>query len=76
MAELWGILSALQFATEKGYSKVILESDSIVVVDLIVKRCPDNHPCASIISSINCLKMQEWEISLQHTYRQANQVAN
>ncbi|MCI34447.1 ribonuclease H protein, partial [Trifolium medium] len=61
MAELWGILSALQLATEKGYRKVILESDSTVAVDLIVKGCPDNRLCASIISSINRLKMQEWE---------------
>ncbi|MCI20290.1 ribonuclease H protein, partial [Trifolium medium] len=61
MAELWGILSALQLAKEKGYRKVILESDSTVAIDLIVKDYPDNHPCATIVSFINRLKMQEWE---------------
>jgi ribonuclease HI len=76
MAELWGILSALQLVTEIGYRKVILESDSAVTIDLIMKGCPDNHPCATIVSFINRLKMQEWEVTFQHTYRLANQVAN
>jgi ribonuclease HI len=76
MAELWGILSALQMAQEKGYQKVIVETDSVHAVDLLGKGCPPNHPCASIVSRINRLKMQEREIIFQHTYRQANQVAN
>jgi hypothetical protein len=76
MAELWGILSALQLVTEIGYRKVILESDSAVTIDLIMKGCQDNNPCATIVSFINRLKMQEWEVTFQHTYRQANRVAN
>ncbi|MCI17164.1 ribonuclease H protein, partial [Trifolium medium] len=56
MTELWGILSALQAATEKGYRKVCFESDSAVAIDLIEKGCPQNHPCASIVSRINRLK--------------------
>jgi ribonuclease HI len=76
MAELWGILSALQFVQEKGYQKIVIETDSVTVVDLMVKGCPPNHPCASIVSRINRLRMQEREIIFQHTYRQANQVAN
>ncbi|WJX29889.1 hypothetical protein P8452_18486 [Trifolium repens] len=76
MAELWGILSALQVIQENGYQKVIIETDSVTAVDLIVKGCLPNHPCASIVSRINRLKMPEMEIIFQHTYRQANQVAN
>jgi coenzyme F420-reducing hydrogenase gamma subunit len=63
-------------AQEKGYQKVVVETNSVHVVDLLVKGCPPNHPCASIVSRINRLKMQEREVTFQHTYRQANQVAN
>jgi ribonuclease HI len=40
MAELWGILTALHIASEKGYNKLLIESDSTVAVDLIIKGNP------------------------------------
>ncbi|MCI02465.1 ribonuclease H protein, partial [Trifolium medium] len=61
MAELWGIFPTLQIASKQGYCKILLESDSATAIDLIVKGCPQNHPCAPIISLINRLKMQKWE---------------
>jgi hypothetical protein len=42
----------------------MFELDSAIAVDLIVKGCPSNHPCSSISTRINCLKMQDWEVSL------------
>jgi ribonuclease HI len=76
MSELWGILSALQVAKEKGFTRVMFESDSATIVDLIVKECPPNHPYSSIITRIDRLKMQDWEVSFHRIYRQANQIAN
>jgi hypothetical protein len=60
----------------KDLTRVMFESDSAIVVDLMLKGCPRNHPCEAIITCINRLKMQDWEVSFQHTYRQVNQVAN
>ncbi|MCI17863.1 non-LTR retroelement reverse transcriptase-like [Trifolium medium] len=34
------------------------------------------HPCASIVSLINRLKMRSWQVQFHHIYRQANQVAD
>ncbi|MCH83633.1 putative ribonuclease H protein, partial [Trifolium medium] len=66
---------ALQAAKENGFNRVMFESDSVIDVDLIVKGCPPNHSCSSIVSRINRLKMQECEVSFHHIYRQANQIA-
>jgi hypothetical protein len=43
---------------ENGYRKVCLNSDSAVAIDLIENVCPQNHPCISIVSRINRIKMQ------------------
>jgi ribonuclease HI len=76
MVELMGILSTFQVAMENGYRQVCLESDSTVAIYRIEKSCPQNHPFASIVSRINRLKMQEWMVSFQHIYMQANHVVD
>ncbi|PNX98086.1 ribonuclease H [Trifolium pratense] len=73
--ELWGMLTTLQLAWDKGFRLVNLESDSMLAVSLVVKGCPPTHPCYSIVALINCLKMRDWQVSVNHIYRQANQVA-
>jgi ribonuclease HI len=59
MSELWGILFALQVAKEKGFNRIMFESDPTIAVYLIVKGCPSNHPCSSIVTRIDRLKMQD-----------------
>jgi ribonuclease HI len=59
MSELWGILSALQVAKEKGFNRIMFESDSAIAMDLIIKGCPSNHPCSPIVTRIDLLKMQD-----------------
>ncbi|PNX99881.1 ribonuclease H, partial [Trifolium pratense] len=63
-------------AWDKGFRMVTLESDSMTAMSLVVKGCPPTHPCYSIVALINCLKMRDWQVSINHIYRQANQVAN
>ncbi|GAU26920.1 hypothetical protein TSUD_05900 [Trifolium subterraneum] len=50
---------------------IYMEADSTIAVFLITKGCPPSHPCASIVSLTNRLKMRSWQV-----YRQANQVAD
>ncbi|PNY11412.1 ribonuclease H [Trifolium pratense] len=76
MAELWGMLTILQLVWDKGFRLVNLESDSMLAVSLVVKGCPPTHPCNSIVALINRLKMGDWQVSVNHIYSQANQVAN
>ncbi|MCI21440.1 putative ribonuclease H protein, partial [Trifolium medium] len=82
MAELWDILSMLGIKAfivvyqKKGFHRISLESDSAIAVSIIDKSCSAPHPCASIVSLINCFRMEEWQVHVSHIYRQTNQVAD
>jgi ribonuclease HI len=76
MVELWGILTSLTFAWDKGSCKIAIETDSAVAVTLILKDYPEFHSCASIVNFINRLRMREWQVSITHIYMQANQIAD
>ncbi|MCI04485.1 hypothetical protein A2U01_0025532 [Trifolium medium] len=58
--EDWGSNSCLGW--DKGCRKIALETDSIVAVTLILKGCPEFHPCASMVNLINSLRMIEWQV--------------
>lgn len=75
-AELWAILIMLTLAWDKGFSRVMVKSDSRVVVLLINNGCGPFHPYASIVNQIRNWMSKSWEIRCIHTWREANQVAN
>lgn len=76
MAELWGILTALQIAWRERFPKVWIESDSSVAITLLSRSCPASHPYSSIISSINNFRARDWETRIPHVLREGNRVAN
>ncbi|KAL5779739.1 hypothetical protein ACOSQ2_010476 [Xanthoceras sorbifolium] len=39
-AELWGLLESLKITWDRGFRRVIIETDSIVVVDMMKKGLP------------------------------------
>lgn len=43
-AELWGIIHSLKLARTKGFSKVLIESDSEIAIGLLNKGCVVTHP--------------------------------
>lgn len=66
----------IQLAWTRGLQRIIVESDSLVAVNLIKTSCEATHPYASLILQIRGLMVQAWEIKVQHTLREANQVAD
>lgn len=76
MAELWGVLTALQYAASREFSHVIIETDSATSVSLITKGCSSSHPCASIILLINQFLHRDWTIQISHIYREANRAVD
>ncbi|KAJ1415896.1 Small GTPase superfamily [Sesbania bispinosa] len=76
MTELWGILTALQIAKEKGFQNIWIETDSSVAVKLLQDGFPPTHPCKALLSAILNLMEDHWQVIITHTYREANIVAD
>ncbi|CAL9021082.1 unnamed protein product, partial [Prunus brigantina] len=76
-AEIWGLFFGLRLAVAKGFTKIIIEMDSQIAVNLFQQR--DSlcfHPLAALLS--NCGQMlrhvESWVI--QHIFREKNGLAD
>lgn len=76
LAELWGVISALEVAWDNGIQKLCIECDSRVVVDFILHGCGDAHPYRRYIRVVDSWRSQQWEVQFAHVYREANCVAD
>ena len=75
-AELWAIYEGLLLTWDKGFRKVVLESDSRVAVGFITGdnvRVDKNY---NLIMQIKNMVSREWEVEILHVYREANCVAD
>ena len=75
-AELWAIYSGLQLVWDKGFRKVVLESDSRVVVGLINGESVRVDRNYNILMQIKNMLGRDWEVVIVHVYREANCVAD
>ncbi|KAF7844735.1 putative reverse transcriptase [Senna tora] len=76
VAEMWGVLIGLQIAKEKGYTRVVVESDSRDVLALIEKTTESNQQMHMLARRIRDLYKEDVEIVLSHAYREANKLAD
>lgn len=76
MAELRGILAALDIAWGKGFLKVWIESGSLSAIELIDKVEFRNHPYAYVLNQISWWKSKPWELKFSHIVRECNSVAD
>lgn len=74
--ELWAIFSVISLAWDRNLRRVIIESNSLVVVNLIYGGCFILHPYASLVNQIRAWLHREWEVTCVHVRREANQVAD
>ncbi|KAF7826704.1 non-LTR retroelement reverse transcriptase-like [Senna tora] len=75
-AELWSIYFGLSTAWDRGYKKVILESESSFVIKLIQDVSFTAHPLKRLISCIRDFLIKDWQVELIHTLREGNYVAH
>lgn len=75
-AELWAISMGLKLVRVNGFSRGVVESDSLAAVKLIRNGCFALHPCFTLVKEIhNFLYLaEEWTIA--HTMREGNQAAD
>ncbi|KAJ1395618.1 Ribonuclease H-like superfamily [Sesbania bispinosa] len=55
MTGLWGILTALRIAKDRGIQKIWIETNSTIAVKLLQDNYPPSHPCRAIILAIQAL---------------------
>ena len=75
-AELWAIYVELLLTWEKGFKKVVLESNSKVVVGIIngdIVRVDKNY---NLVMQIKTMLGRDWEVKTFHVYREDNCVAD
>ncbi|KAF7820682.1 putative ribonuclease H protein At1g65750 family [Senna tora] len=75
-AELWGVYSGLVTAQRYGFHRIIIETDSLVACEMVQGVLPHAHLCALLVGHICELLNKEWEVKLQHTYREGNSAAD
>ena len=56
--------------------QIIVECDSRLVVDKITNRMPTDTAYEPIILAIQQLLSKDWEVKIQHIYREANACAD
>ncbi|KAF7842450.1 RNA-directed DNA polymerase [Senna tora] len=76
MAEAWAIKTGLEKAWELNLKRVIVESDSLSVINMIKKGLEDCHPLNPIINGIRYMASLNWEVTFDHVFRESNRVAN
>lgn len=74
--ELWGIYEGLSLANDLGFSRVELNVNSIITIEMLKSRQATNMDRYSLVKQIlHLMKMFE-EVKVAHTYREANLCAN
>ncbi|XP_019174227.1 PREDICTED: uncharacterized protein LOC109169788 isoform X1 [Ipomoea nil] len=70
------VLIALQWAWDKGVKKIHIFSDSLTAIQWIKSGPEPLGPCGDITRLCKACLVKEWEITLEHTPREFNQVAD
>lgn len=75
-AELWGVYDGLHLAWEKGFKNVIIEVDSLFVINAIQKVDCEGSSYHSLVRGIQNVLALEWRVSFQHVYLEGNRCAD
>lgn len=75
-AEVWGIYQGLQVAWNKGYRRIIIESDCALAVESLTRDKNMNGLARNIIDSCKSLMKRSWEVRVYHVPREHNRVAD
>ncbi|KAJ8758607.1 hypothetical protein K2173_000328 [Erythroxylum novogranatense] len=76
MTELWAIKVGLLMAWEKGYRRVRLQVDSLTIVSMLKTGKSTRSLNSALFRDIYGLLRRDWQVEMQHIYREANQCAD
>ncbi|KAL9438890.1 hypothetical protein AB3S75_024539 [Citrus x aurantiifolia] len=76
MAELWGLVQGLRIAWEAGIKRLLVEVDSLCVIQMISKQVIVPNEFYALVAAVRKLAGRNWQISIIHIYREANSAAD
>ena len=76
MAELWAVFKGLEQVWHLGYKHVVLDVDSKEVNDLLLSHFSSQWRYGLLLAKCLCLLQMNWDIRVQHVYREGNRVAD
>ncbi|KAF7824224.1 putative ribonuclease H-like domain-containing protein [Senna tora] len=77
IAELWGVILGLQTANKTNFSRVMVEMDSLVGINLMNGPfVNDFHLLAPMIFKCKCLASKLLEVRFGHTHSEGNSIAD
>ncbi|CAN1732174.1 Putative ribonuclease H protein At1g65750 [Linum perenne] len=75
-AEMRGVVDGMALAWDKGIRTLRIQTDSSLAVSLFANACSTNHQHSSLLGIFQKLKRRNWEVTLNHVYHEANNVAD
>ena len=76
MVELKAILTGLLIAWDSGFRALIFEGDSTNATTMINNLVVCNPTVGRVITRITLLLHQNWEVTLQHSYKEGNRLVD
>ncbi|KAL9414398.1 hypothetical protein AB3S75_042799 [Citrus x aurantiifolia] len=76
MAELWGLYQGLVLAWDAGIKCLLVEVDSLCVSQMISKQVVVPNVSHALVVAVRDLLNRNWQVSLNHIFREANSVAD
>ncbi|XP_019094473.1 PREDICTED: uncharacterized protein LOC109129898 [Camelina sativa] len=76
LAELWGVYYGLHLAWGRGFRRVELEVDSLLVVGLLKSGISSAHPLSFLVRLCQSFVSRDWLVRINHVYREANRLAD
>ena len=76
IAEFWALSDGLLLAVRMGVQKLVIELDAKVVVELMQSYSPSNAFYSSLLANCRLLLGRLQHYRVQHTFREANRVAD
>jgi hypothetical protein len=67
---MWGLYPGLDMAWRESLSHLIVESDSMVFIDMVTNNCNINGTIHSLVQLIQEILRQEWHTQVIHTWRE------
>ena len=75
VAELWGLREGLRIVKKMNFSPLVIESDSMTLVDAINKGVNLLHPCRLVLEDCKDLMFELGVREAYHVFREANRCA-
>ncbi|GAU10638.1 hypothetical protein TSUD_421140, partial [Trifolium subterraneum] len=75
-AEMWGMYTGMQMARRQGFTHIIVESDSKLLIDMVTGSCKLNGKTPILVRRIRDFANLQWHITFKHTWREGNRCAD